>query len=83
MTTFDFLTLGPFNVAASKGKQMLPGGTKTRSALQAGYFDKAYTRIMEGEAFSDPVKRRRQERISQSKKNLGKAFMPSHAVKEP
>jgi len=73
----------PFNVNASKGKQMLPGGTKSMSQTQSGYFDKTFVRIMEKEAYSDPVKRRRQERIVQSKKNLGKAFTPSHAGKNP
>ena len=73
----------PFNVAAHKGKQMLPGGSKTISALQAGYFDKSFSRIMQGEGYSDPVKRRRQERLEKSKRNLGKAFMPSHAGKDP
>eukprot|EP00794_Sanderia_malayensis_P012154 gene12154-13408_t len=73
----------PFNVNASKGKQMLPGGSKTKSALQNGYFDKTFVRTLEGEAYSDAVKRRRQDRIKESKKNISKAFMPSHAGKEP
>lgn len=72
-----------FNVSAHKGKQMLPGGTKTKSSLQAGFFDKNYSRIMQGEGYSDPVKRRRQERLEKGKLNLGKAFMPSHAGKNP
>ncbi|XP_065063088.1 cilia-and flagella-associated protein 96-like [Rhopilema esculentum] len=73
----------PFNINASKGKQILPGGAKSKSALQSGYFDKSFDRIMQGEAYTDPVKRRRQERISQSKKNLGKPFVPSHSGKKP
>ncbi len=73
----------PFNVSASKGKQILPGGSKTKSALQSGYFDKSFVRTLEGEAYSDAVKRRRQERIKESKKNISKAFMPSHAGKLP
>ncbi|XP_073250775.1 cilia-and flagella-associated protein 96-like [Porites lutea] len=72
-----------FNLAAHKGKQMLPGGSKTRSALQAGYFDQKFNRIMEGEAFSDPVKRRRQQKLKSSKLNLGKAFVPSNGEKLP
>ena len=72
-----------FNVAAQKGKQMLPGGSKMRSALQAGYFDQKFNRIMEGEAFSDPVKRRRQQKLKGSKLNLGKAFVPSNGEKLP
>lgn len=62
---------------------MLPGGSKSRSALQAGYFDKTFNRIMTGEGYSDPVKRTRQDRLEKSKQNLGKAFMPSHAGKQP
>ena len=33
-----------YNEAAHKGKQMLPGGTKTKSSLQAGYFDQTFSR---------------------------------------
>lgn len=73
----------PFNVAASKGKQMLPGGSKSKSALQAGYFDKNFQRIMTGEGYSDPVKVRRQDRLEKTKQNLGKAFTPSHQGKMP
>lgn len=72
-----------FNVAAHKGKQMLPGGTKVRSALQAGYFDQKFGRIMEGEAHSDPIKRRRQDRLKAAKLNVGKAFVPSSGEKKP
>ena len=60
---------------------MLPGGSKTRSALQAGYFDDKFTRIMESEAYSDPVKRKRQQRVKESRKNIGKAFLPSSGTK--
>ena len=70
-----------FNQSATKGKQMLPGGSKTRSALQAGYFDDKFTRIMESEAYSDPVKRKRQQRVKESRKNIGKAFLPSSGTK--
>ena len=62
---------------------MLPGGSKSKSAMQAGYFDKTFQRIMAGEAYTDPVKRRRQERLDKTKLNIGKSFTPSHAGKEP
>ncbi|XP_052264924.1 UPF0602 protein C4orf47 homolog isoform X1 [Dreissena polymorpha] len=71
-----------FNEAATKGKQMLPGGSKTRSALQTGYFSDKFGRIMEGEAFSDPIKVRRQGRLQEAQKNLGKAFLPSSGEKQ-
>ena len=31
---------------AGKGKQMLPGGAKGKSALQDGYFEKTFDRVM-------------------------------------
>ncbi|XP_071106851.1 cilia-and flagella-associated protein 96-like isoform X2 [Haliotis cracherodii] len=71
-----------FNVAASKGKQVLPGGSKEKSALQHGYFAEKFNRVMEGEAYSDPIKMRRQRRLEDSKKNLSKAFLPSSGDKK-
>nr|XP_002130769.1 UPF0602 protein C4orf47 homolog [Ciona intestinalis] len=73
----------PFNEAAYKGKHMLPGGSKTRSALQAGYFDNQFKRIMEKEAYTDPIKLRRQHRLKEGKKNIGKAFLPNNGEKLP
>ncbi|XP_070544417.1 cilia-and flagella-associated protein 96-like [Ptychodera flava] len=72
-----------FNEAASKGKQMLPGGSKAKSALQAGYFDGNFTRVFHGEGYSDPVKMRRQLRLKEAQKNIGKAFLPSNGDKKP
>ena len=73
----------PFNESAGKSKQMLPGGSKTRSALQAGYFEEKFARVFESEAYSDAVKRRRQQRLKESNKNIGKAFLPSSGDKQP
>ncbi|XP_064005081.1 cilia-and flagella-associated protein 96 isoform X2 [Pogoniulus pusillus] len=73
----------PFNEAASKNRQMLPGGTKTLSALQEGYFEPQFVRIFEGEAYSNPVQLRRRYRLAESKKNVGKAFLPSNGDKLP
>jgi len=50
---------------------------------KAGYFDSQFKRILEKEAYSDPVKLRRQERLNQSKRNLGKAFLPNNGGKLP
>ncbi|XP_041080082.1 UPF0602 protein C4orf47 homolog isoform X2 [Polyodon spathula] len=72
-----------FSAADSKNKQMLPGGSKVRSALQEGYFDSQFKRIFEKEAYSDPVKQRRQFKMQQSKKNIGKPFLPSNGEKKP
>ena len=60
---------------------MLPGGTRWISDLQYGYFSDKLTRILEGEAYSDPIKMRRQWRIQAAKKNLGKPFVPSSGEK--
>lgn len=74
----------PFNDAAYQGKQMLSGGSKTRSGLQAGYFEPTFKRVMEKESYTDSIKNRRQERLSQNKKNISnKAFLPSSYTKKP
>ena len=70
-------------MSAAKDKQMLPGGSKTRSALQAGYFTDKFGRVFEGEAHSDPIKIRRQHRLKEGQKNLGKPFLPSSGDKKP
>ncbi|NXU55568.1 CD047 protein, partial [Turnix velox] len=75
--------LRAFNEAAGKNRQMLPGGSKTMSALQAGYFEPQFVRIFDGEAYSDPVQLRRRYRLAEAKKNLGKAFLPSDGDKWP
>lgn len=51
--------------------------------LKAGYFENQFKRIMEKEAYTDPVKIRRQERLKEGKKNLGKAFLPNNGEKLP
>ncbi|KAK2152697.1 hypothetical protein LSH36_321g05015 [Paralvinella palmiformis] len=71
-----------FNEAAAKGKQILPGGSKTRSSLQAGYFNDKFARVLEGEAYTDPIKMRRQYRLKEAKKNIGKPFLPSNGEKK-
>ena len=72
-----------FNTAAGKGKQMLPGGNKEKCARQDGYFNDKFGRMFEGEAYSDPIKQRRQHRMKESQKNLGKPFLPSSGDKKP
>ncbi|KAJ8383108.1 hypothetical protein SKAU_G00038860 [Synaphobranchus kaupii] len=73
----------PFNEAAHKNKQMIVSVPKRRSALQVGYFDTQFKRIFEKEAVTDPVKLRRQYRMEQAKRNIGKAFLPSNGEKRP
>uniref|UniRef100_A0A4W3J5V0 Cilia-and flagella-associated protein 96 n=1 Tax=Callorhinchus milii TaxID=7868 RepID=A0A4W3J5V0_CALMI len=73
----------PFNEAAYKGKQMLPGGSKEKSALQVGYFDPVFIRIFEKEGYTDPIKLRRQFKMKQASGNIGKIFLPSNGDKKP
>ncbi|XP_036022396.1 UPF0602 protein C4orf47 homolog isoform X2 [Onychomys torridus] len=73
----------PFNEAASKKRQMLPGGSKQMSSLQAGYFDTQFARIFEGEGYVSLNQVRRRFMMAESKKNLGKAFIPSSGEKKP
>jgi len=75
--------LRSFNEAAGTGKQMLPGGSKSRAGNQSGYFEGNYKRVLEGEAYTDPIKMRRGERIKNMKKNIvSKAFLPSNFTKK-
>ncbi|XP_077333444.1 cilia-and flagella-associated protein 96 [Lithobates pipiens] len=73
----------PFNEAASKNRQMLPGGSKTMANTLGGYFDAQFKRTFEGEAYTDSLKQRRQYHMQQAKKNLGKAFLPANGEKKP
>ena len=72
-----------FNTGAYKGKQMTVSSTKSKTALQTGYFGKSFDRVMQGEAYSDPVKLRRQTKLREAQKNLSKAFIPSSGSKKP
>ncbi|XP_005671772.2 UPF0602 protein C4orf47 homolog isoform X2 [Sus scrofa] len=72
-----------FNEAASKNRQMLPGGSKEMSSLQAGYFDPHFVRIFEGEGYVNLNQVRRRHMMEEAKKNLGKAFLPSSGDKKP
>ncbi|KAL0593989.1 UPF0602 protein C4orf47 [Plecturocebus cupreus] len=73
----------PFNEAASKNKQMLPGGSKEMSNLQAGYFDPHFVRIFEGEGYVNLNQVRRRDMMQAARKNLSKAFLPSSGEKKP
>lgn len=72
-----------FNESSSKQKQMLSGAEKIKSANQAGYFSDKFQRVLEGEAYSDQAKMRRQYRLKESQKNVGKPFVPSSVDKKP
>ncbi len=61
---------------------MLAGGGKSKSAMQSGYFSDTFSRVMEGEAYSDQVKMRRQSRLKEAQKNIGKPFVPSSGEKK-
>jgi len=72
-----------FNEAAMKGKQMMTEGEHTRNATQAGYFAEEYIRAFAGDAYSDPVRVRRQARLLARTKNLGKDWIPQPHSKWP
>lgn len=72
-----------FNQSATKGKQLLAGGMKSKCATQAGYFGKDYVRIFNAESLSDPIKRRRQERVAAGKRNIAKSWVPVYVDKKP
>ena len=40
-----------FNESAAKGKQMVIGGTKSKTASQSGYFDATFSRILQVNIF--------------------------------
>ncbi|XP_037531034.1 UPF0602 protein C4orf47 homolog [Nematolebias whitei] len=73
----------PFNESAYQSRQMQAGVTKQLCALQSGFFDKSFKRIFEHEALNEPLRRARQNRIQQAKKNLSKAFLPCNGPKKP
>ncbi|XP_075869764.1 cilia-and flagella-associated protein 96-like [Nelusetta ayraudi] len=73
----------PFNEAAYRGRQMQAGAAKHKCALQSGFFDATFRRVFEREEQSDPVRSERQHRRQQSKRNLGKAFLPCGGAKNP
>ncbi|XP_055970320.1 cilia-and flagella-associated protein 96 [Sorex fumeus] len=87
----EYITIGdkyvslynrPFNEAAGKNRQMLPGGSKQMSDLQAGYFEPHFGRIFEGESYSNANQLRRHFMMEEAKKNIGKAFLPSNGSKK-
>lgn len=73
------------NIGLRKGKQMLAGSSKDRSTgLQDGYFTKAFPRVFEKEAYSEPIAERRRERMKEHKKNVtNKAFITFHGEDKP
>lgn len=74
----------PFNQAAYKGKQMMVSGNNKHSACQSGYFEPKFNRILEGEAYVEPVNVKRARRIERGKKMIGrKIWFPSDGPKEP
>ncbi|XP_068952073.1 cilia-and flagella-associated protein 96 [Petaurus breviceps papuanus] len=87
----DYITIGdkyvspfnrPFNEAASKNRQMLPGGSKMMSALQQGFFEPQFLRIFEGEGYVSLNQVRRRYMLQEAKKNISKPFLPSNGEKK-
>lgn len=72
-----------FRTVEPKKRQMLSSGSKLKSGTQAGYFTESFPRILEGEAYSDQVKMRRDYRKKEAAKNIAKPFVPSSGEKLP
>ena len=56
---------------------------RKRLSVQAGYFDQTFKRILESEAYSETLKVKRQERLVNNKKHIGKIFVPNPHDKDP
>ncbi|XP_051821454.1 UPF0602 protein C4orf47 homolog isoform X1 [Antechinus flavipes] len=87
----EYITIGdryispynrPFNEAAGKNRQMLPGGSKMMSGLQQGFFEPQFLRIFEGEGYVSLNQLRRRYMLEEAKKNISKAFLPSNGEKK-
>ncbi|OAF66590.1 hypothetical protein A3Q56_05696 [Intoshia linei] len=70
-----------FNSNACKGKQLMTSNSKPISNTQSGYFSKKFDRILEGEAYTDKIKLKRQFRIKEKRKQVGKTFIPNNFEK--
>lgn len=70
------------SVSLRKGKGFNVPKTKIRSGTQDGYFAETYNRILDGEAYTDQIKLRRQFQVKELKKNIAKNFIPSSGYKE-
>jgi len=74
----------PFHQTAYKGKQMMTSGNIKQTALQTGYFEPKFNRILEGEAYIEPTQVKRSRRLERSRKMIGrKIWFPSDGQKEP
>lgn len=62
----------PFCLSKFKGKQFQVSGNKN-----SVYFDKAFSRVFQGEGYAEPLARDRKLRQRELKKNIGKPFKPS------
>ncbi|XP_052122723.1 UPF0602 protein C4orf47 homolog isoform X1 [Frankliniella occidentalis] len=63
-----------FRKGGTKGRQLLPGGGKTKVGLQDCYFDKGpFKRIFEKEAYSSAIRENYLASMASSKKNISSA----------
>ncbi|VDP89202.1 unnamed protein product [Echinostoma caproni] len=69
------------NADAHKGRQMLVGGKKEKSALSDGYFD-VFKRVFTGDYRVDYGSIIRKQRISSKKLNKGKDWVPTSYLKK-
>lgn len=83
----EYVTIGdkyknPMPISLRKGKGFNVPTSKVKSSNYDGYFEDTYSRILDGEAYTDHFKLRRQFELKQLKKNLSKNFYPSNGFKE-
>ena len=61
---------------------MMTSGNIKQTALQTGYFEPKFNRILEGEAYVEPTQVKRSRRIERSRKMIGrKIWFPSDGQK--
>eukprot|EP00117_Sycon_ciliatum_P044895 scpid76015/ scgid32325/ UPF0602 protein C4orf47 homolog len=70
----------PFKPAPKEKRFDVPF-TKSKTGTQDGYFSKNYDRIMEKEAYHDPVAAKRQSRNKEVKKSLAGPYVPPGPAK--
>ncbi|KAL3318799.1 hypothetical protein Ciccas_002543 [Cichlidogyrus casuarinus] len=72
-----------FKTGVVKGRQMFPGPTHAKCGLKPGYFNE-FQRVFTGEAYDEPIKRARKEKIFKQKlKITDRQFYPTSSTKKP
>lgn len=72
-----------FNKDSNEGKQMMTNCTKRKGPTMDGYFDKEFSRVFEGEAYTDKIRIARMYRLKIAEKILNTTFRPNSPTKKP